>query len=64
MKPNWNDAPEWANHLTMEGCGDWYWHELEPTLNEYVDEWDSKGKLALADANVYYCASETLESRP
>ena len=31
VKPNWNDAPQWANYLTHDRNG-WYWHEKEPML--------------------------------
>lgn len=37
MKPNWNDAPEWANWLAMDEDGDWYWYEDEPVIG--YDVW-------------------------
>jgi len=35
MKPNWKDAPEWANYLAKDGgiFGEWYWYEYEPLWN-------------------------------
>jgi hypothetical protein len=30
MKPDWNDAPEWANYAAMDKEGDWYWYEILP----------------------------------
>lgn len=32
MKPNWKDAPEWANWLAMDDDGEWWWFELEPHI--------------------------------
>jgi len=30
MKPDWKDAPEWANWLAMDKDGCWEWYEVEP----------------------------------
>lgn len=35
LKPSWDDAPEWANYLAVDSCGDWFWYEFEPT-NDYA----------------------------
>lgn len=32
MKPDWSDAPEWANYLAMDNNGDWYWYEEKPEI--------------------------------
>ena len=45
MKPDWKDAPEWAQWLAMDRNGEWYWHELEPEPNEFYGEWVSLGKI-------------------
>lgn len=29
-KPDWKDAPEWANWLAMDSDGIWWWYENEP----------------------------------
>jgi hypothetical protein len=31
-KPDWKDAPEWANWLAMDRDGMWYWYEVEPKI--------------------------------
>jgi len=36
-KPDWKDAPEWAQYLAMDEGGQWYWYEDEPTL--YGEIW-------------------------
>lgn len=30
MKPQWSDAPAWANYLAMDGNLEWHWYENEP----------------------------------
>lgn len=31
-KPDWNDAPQWAQWLAQDENGRWYWFEDEPEL--------------------------------
>lgn len=31
-KPNWNDAPEWANYLAQDKTGRWWWFKDEPVI--------------------------------
>jgi len=33
QKPNWNDAPEWANWLALNDIEKWTWFEDKPKLN-------------------------------
>lgn len=40
MKPQWSDAPKWAEWLAMDGDGWWNWFELEP-------EWDGEAEWLL-----------------
>jgi len=43
MKPDWKDAPEWANWLAMDDDGEWYWYEIEPFLAKgYSGTWYAK----------------------
>jgi len=30
MKPDWKDAPEWAQWMAMDWDGSWVWYENEP----------------------------------
>lgn len=63
MKPDWNEAPEWANYLAMDENGVWFWYEHEPnSIGD--DEWFAhKGNClpATCDATKW---RETLEERP
>jgi hypothetical protein len=63
MKPDWNDAPEWANYVAMDADGEWYWFAKEP-LRDALDWQPSGGQCELANtvADVYWIY--TKESRP
>ena len=37
MKPDWKNAPEWANYLAMDKDNEWWWYETEPVAD--VDGW-------------------------
>ena len=67
-KPDWKDAPEWANYLAMDSDEEWYWHEMEPWIGAYTDTypdtWQSNGHSDVACDNAYYVAANTLEKRP
>lgn len=32
MKPEWNDAPDWANWLAQDSDGKWCWYEEKPRV--------------------------------
>ena len=36
-KPSWDDAPKWANWLTMDSSGEWSWFAEPPILSH--GEW-------------------------
>lgn len=41
--PSWNDAPEWAKWLTVDGRGLLNWDEFKPRWNWLSERW-VKGK--------------------
>lgn len=43
MKPNWENAPSWAQWLAMDGYGDWTWFEAEPKMFVRMPAWGSRG---------------------
>lgn len=47
MKPDWKDAPEWAQWLAMDGSGLWCLFECRPTLELGV--WTMGGKHSFAN---------------
>jgi hypothetical protein len=61
MKPDWKDAPDWANWLAMDDDGEWYWYSIEPHLAD--DCWVSDAsKLSYAGRQVRWDLS--LSERP
>ena len=40
MKPDWKDAPEWANWVAMDFDGTWYWYEKQPYKCTCFDGWN------------------------
>jgi len=63
MKPDWKDAPEWANYLAMDQDGSWTWFQNRPhERNGYW--WDHYGEQeeAAKPKNVKW--RETCETRP
>ena len=62
-KPDWKDAPPWANYLAMNIDEEWYWYKEEPYLDPYFI-WHSYGNEQLAGYHEPYNAVETKEKRP
>ena len=36
MKPDWKDAPKWANWLAMDEDHEWFWFENKPVLERGI----------------------------
>ena len=61
-KPDWKDAPEWANYLAMDASGDWYWYELEPFEDASVwVEYEGRMQAAQITSSNW---KDSLEQRP
>lgn len=62
MKPDWKDAPEWANYLAMDADGYWYWYENLPWKCADL-AWRTVGQCQRVsqDANLW---KDSLEKRP
>ena len=43
MKPNWGDAPAWANYLALNPAGRWVWLEVESS-SRFDGNWFCKFK--------------------
>jgi hypothetical protein len=62
-RPDWKDAPEWANYLAMDRSGFWYWHELK--VHAISGAWMSDGHGRVERGSCYAPDwRETLEERP
>jgi hypothetical protein len=49
-KPDWKDAPEWANWLAQDSNGSWYWYQIKPVKRGSFT-WDALGRFALAESS-------------
>jgi hypothetical protein len=61
MRPSWNDAPEWANYLTCDNDGQWYWYEEKPIFGGWYWYDKSNGKSEEAFLKQ---GKNSLEKRP
>ena len=66
MKPDWDDAPEWAKYLAQDECGTWRWYMFQPwpEVNVQPGFWESRRQSTPAckgKPNVYW--KDTLEAR-
>lgn len=61
-RPDWKDAPEWAQYMAQDSDGDWYWYENLPTakLATWIG-WEGRMEFALDGESAW---RETLEARP
>ena len=62
IKPDWNNAPEWAEYLAQDHDGIWYWYETKPYPG-------STGRWRVAGGLCSYASHNsdwegTLEERP
>lgn len=49
IKPDWRDAPSWANYLARDKDGRWFWFESEPEREECGFSASYGGKTELAE---------------
>lgn len=47
-KPSWDNAPEWANFLTVNDIGYWQWWEFPPYWC-YAERWEETGVWLRSD---------------
>lgn len=71
MKPDWKDAPEWAQWLAMDEDGGWYWFEHQPKLLQHAEVWmrdtgrhGQKTRYTAAGNRHDFTWSDSLEPRP
>lgn len=66
MKPNWEDAPKYANFLAQDENGSWAWYEMPP-IPQYSAGYWANYKGQWETARLKNGAPDwvlTLESRP
>lgn len=59
-KPDWKDAPEWAEWVAMDDTGEWWWYEERP--HSGASEWLAYGRKQKCEG--YAAWNDTLERRP
>jgi len=65
MKPDWKDAPEWAEWLALDGRGEWCWHEKAPSISTFRQVWFNDGEKEFAATDLSEQDwKESLERRP
>lgn len=60
-KPDWKDAPDWANYTARDEDGAWWWYEELPRPND-AGEWFAYGRRQEIEG--YATWKSTLERRP
>lgn len=63
MKPDWKDAPDWANYLAKDSDGAWFWYTSRPLVQGNDSVWSYGGiyKSACAPDGSW---KDSLEVRP
>ena len=63
MKPDWSNAPSWAQYLAMDEDGAWFWYENEP--KQLLSCWDQNDgnfkRCGMVEKNSW---TDSLEARP
>jgi hypothetical protein len=61
VKPDWKDAPEWAQWLARSSDGNWTWFEFEPELD---DTGDYLQRPLTRYEEIDYASGSYIEERP
>ena len=61
QKPDWLNAPEWANWLAQDSCGRWHWFENKPTEKSNSFQTNSSLRICFGSIKNW---QQTLEQRP
>jgi len=64
MKPDWKDAPDWAQWLAIDELGEWWWFEFEPKLSSSGNAFDKVLGRVKSTGICGCCNKDSLECRP
>lgn len=65
MKPDWKDAPDWANWLAQDEDGSWWWFWDKPYLHPSYPGWSyDEGNFKRAGHSAVGDWTNSLEARP
>lgn len=62
MKPDWKDAPEWAQYVAMDSDGCWFWYECKPFRSAF--EWHRQDNTKSKAFEQLVDWQDTLQERP
>ncbi|GGU79506.1 hypothetical protein GCM10009504_40510 [Pseudomonas laurentiana] len=64
-KPDWKDAPQWAEWLARDSFGEWYWFQAFPDCRQvlWLADYDTEHTLAGKSASGVDW-KDSLEKRP
>ena len=62
MKPDWKNAPEWANWWAMDESGVCWWYEIEPYKSKVANVFNESGGKFESDRSNNW--AESLQKRP
>jgi hypothetical protein len=60
MKPDWKDAPEWAQWLAMDCDGTWCWYQMHPMPCQGA--WGTTFKYEKVKSEIFW--RDSIEARP
>lgn len=63
-KPDWKDAPEWAQYLAQDYDGAWWWYEREPAVSYTMGYFFAENGGEWEEASYASDWDSTLEQRP
>ncbi len=64
-KPDWKDAPEWANYLACDLCGIWFWYASKPEVYRWSFSTNDQDLVSYAGYDtVNQQWKQSLERRP
>jgi hypothetical protein len=62
MKPEWKNAPDWAQYLSKDTNGGWFWTNEKPILID--GSWRVTEFAKVESAAMQIDVSKTIEKRP
>lgn len=64
MKPDWKDAPEWAQYVAMDSDGCWFWYECKPRQSAFEGEWRRQNETKSKAVQQLVSWKDSLQERP
>lgn len=62
-RPDWDDAPHWAQFVAQDSDGEWYWFEEKPRLYKW-QAWGANGCYEYVETSEPVDYQTSIEARP